>query len=274
MHELKRVLLILIVFISLPAFAQQISGTGPVYGPCSQAEDPELCLYEALQQALIRQLDTKSITRLRMRFQSDSLMLRAAFLVLDDGNITQQEPIVPNADPATAAAAERALLELEKFQPARDINDQAISFLVTMPVYFQVSGDWDAPELRPLPREGNYGQIPMESGLLEEPPVFPGCIATGAQETIRCFNIRMQEHMAANFRYPKKAVRKRISGRVYIFFLIDKEGKVSQIRTEGADPILQDEARRIIRLLPQMTPGYHKGKPVRVPFVIPLTFRL
>lgn len=271
---MKQAFFFLIVCWSLPAFAQQISGERPVYGPCGDAEDPELCLYEVLQEALIRQLDAKSITRLRMQFQSDSLMLRPAFLVLDDGRVQQQEPMVPMADPETEAAAARALEELGAFQPARDINGTAISFLVTMPVYFQVGGGWDSPSLEALPKDGDYDQIPIICGLLEEPPVFPGCIAEAADETIRCFNVRMQEHLASNFRYPKKAVRKRISGRVYIFFLIDQEGKVDQIRTEGADPILQEEARRIISLLPQMTPGYHNGKAVRVPFVIPLTFRL
>ena len=65
-----------------------------------------------------------------------------------------------------------------------------------------------------------------------------------------------------------------IQGRVYVNFIIAKDGQITNIRMRGPDNNLEAEAKRIISLLPQMIPGKQRGRPVRVPFSIPITFRL
>ena len=63
-------------------------------------------------------------------------------------------------------------------------------------------------------------------------------------------------------------------GRVYVQFIIDTDSSVTRIRAIGPDKNLEREAYRIISKLPKMTPGKIKGRPVRVPFTIPITFRI
>ena len=65
-----------------------------------------------------------------------------------------------------------------------------------------------------------------------------------------------------------------IQGRVYVNFIIAKDGQITNIRMRGPDNNLEAEAKRIISLLPQMIPGKQRGRLVRVPFSIPITFRL
>ena len=65
-----------------------------------------------------------------------------------------------------------------------------------------------------------------------------------------------------------------IQGRVYVQFIIDTDSSVTRIRTRGPHKILEMEAYRIITKLPKITPGKIKGRPVRVPFTIPITFRI
>jgi protein TonB len=65
-----------------------------------------------------------------------------------------------------------------------------------------------------------------------------------------------------------------IQGRVYVNFIISKEGLITNVRMRGPDKNLEKEAARIISKLPKMTPGKQRGRPVRVPFSIPITFRL
>ena len=65
-----------------------------------------------------------------------------------------------------------------------------------------------------------------------------------------------------------------IQGRVYVNFIISKNGSITNIRMRGPDKNLEKEAARIIGRLPKMTPGKQRGRPVRVPFSIPITFRL
>ena len=65
-----------------------------------------------------------------------------------------------------------------------------------------------------------------------------------------------------------------IQGRVNVSFIISRDGSILNIQMRGPDKNLEAEAKRIISLLPKMIPGKQRGRPVRVPFSIPITFRL
>ncbi|WP_320815833.1 energy transducer TonB [Flavobacterium sp.] len=137
------------------------------------------------------------------------------------------------------------------------------SILLFSPVYLfsqvELSGD---------------GNEEVKFAIIEEIPVFPGCEEVDRKDRNECFDEKIKEHVKANLKYPKKALRRNIQGMVSVQFIIDKEGNVTDIRTIGADPILESEARRIFSLLPKMKPGFQKGKPVMVKYGVPLTFKI
>jgi protein TonB len=114
--------------------------------------------------------------------------------------------------------------------------------------------------------------IEVPFAVIEDVPVFPGC--ESASDKKACFNEMMQKHIRKNFRYPEIAQEMGIQGRVSVMFTIQKDGSIGNIRMRGPDKNLEAEARRIIEKLPQMTPGRQRGRPVRVPFSIPITFKL
>ncbi len=109
-------------------------------------------------------------------------------------------------------------------------------------------------------------------GWVENVPVFPGC--ENATDKRACFQKSMQGHIMKNFRYPIEAQEKGIQGRVSAMFVIQKDGTIDNIKMRGPDAFLEKETARIIGLLPKMKPGKHKGTAVRVPFSIPITFKL
>ena len=110
--------------------------------------------------------------------------------------------------------------------------------------------------------------------IIEDVPLFPGCERVPKSERRSCFQTQIQKHIAKNFRYPEIAQEMGIQGRVFVQFTIGKDGYISGIRTRGPDKNLEKEANRIISRLPRMTPGKQRGRPVRVPFSIPITFKL
>ena len=110
--------------------------------------------------------------------------------------------------------------------------------------------------------------------IIEDVPLFPGCERVPKSERRSCFQTQIQKHIAKNFRYPEIAQEMGIQGRVFVQFTIGKDGSISAIRTRGPDKNLEKEANRIISRLPRMTPGKQRGRPVRVPFSIPITFKL
>ncbi len=114
--------------------------------------------------------------------------------------------------------------------------------------------------------------IDVPFSVIEDVPIYPGC--EGAGDKRACFNEMMQKHIRKNFRYPEIAQEMGIQGRVSVMFTIQKDGSIGNIRMRGPDKNLEAEARRIIEKLPKMTPGRQRGRAVRVPFSIPIMFKL
>ena len=110
--------------------------------------------------------------------------------------------------------------------------------------------------------------------IIEDVPLFPGCERVSKSQRRNCFQEKIQQHIRKNFRYPEIAQEMGIQGRVFVQFTIGKDGSISGIRTRGPDKNLEKEADRIIAKLPRMTPGKQRGRPVRVPFSVPITFKL
>jgi len=110
--------------------------------------------------------------------------------------------------------------------------------------------------------------------IIENVPLFPGCERVPKSQRRQCFQEQIQKHINRNFQYPEQAQKLGIEGRVFIQFMIGKDGSIGGIRTRGPHQYLEREAYRIISLLPRMTPGIQRGRYVRVPFTITITFRL
>ena len=110
--------------------------------------------------------------------------------------------------------------------------------------------------------------------ILSQVPVFPGCEKLSETKKRECFQDKMNRHIGKNFRYPEIAQEKGIQGRIFVMFMVGKDGNVSGIKTRGPDPILEKEAVRIISLLPKIKPGEMEGRKVRVPFSTAITFKL
>lgn len=116
-------------------------------------------------------------------------------------------------------------------------------------------------------------QIPFV--LIENAPVFPGCENEKTEEGKReCFQEMMQNHIRKNFRYPELAQEMGIEGKVNVIFVIQKDGSIGNVQMRGPDKSLEAEAARIISKLPKMAPGKQRGTAVKVPYSIPITFRL
>ena len=85
----------------------------------------------------------------------------------------------------------------------------------------------------------------------------------------------MEKWVYANLKYPEDAVREGIQGRVMVDFIIDKDGKVTDVRVvRGVDPELDAEAVRVISASPKWRPGRMNGQKVRTSVTVPVEFRL
>ena len=129
-------------------------------------------------------------------------------------------------------------------------------------------------EVEEVEIEEEFDDVDVPFAVIEDVPIFPGCEKVAKSERRKCFQEQMNKHIRRNFRYPEIAQEMGIQGRVYVNFIISKDGSISNIRMRGPDKNLEKEAQRIISKLPSMIPGKQRGRAVRVPFSIPITFRL
>jgi protein TonB len=99
--------------------------------------------------------------------------------------------------------------------------------------------------------------------IVEKMPVPPGG------------ELGLRRYIASHIKYPPIAIERGIEGLVYIKFCITSKGDVEKVSViQGADPILDKEALRVIRSLPKWTPGEQRGKKVNVWYTVPINFDL
>jgi len=100
--------------------------------------------------------------------------------------------------------------------------------------------------------------------VVEDMPTFQG-------QGIESF----RNYCQTNSKYPIIAQENGISGRVYISFVVDKDGSIANVQVvRGVDPALDKEAIRVVKSSPKWVPGKQRGRPVKVSFTIPILFQL
>ena len=83
------------------------------------------------------------------------------------------------------------------------------------------------------------------------------------------------KYLSENVHYPKEAEEKCLQGRVIATFVVEKDGSISRAKVvKSVDPLLDEEALRVVNSMPNWTPGRQNGEPVAVKYTIPISFRL
>jgi protein TonB len=99
--------------------------------------------------------------------------------------------------------------------------------------------------------------------MVEEMPKFPG----GETALIR--------FLSGNITYPKQAIEREIQGTIYVSFIVNSDGKVTDGKIlRGIGGGCEKEALRVVKMMPRWTPGKQDGKPVDVLYTMPIVFRL
>ena len=84
-----------------------------------------------------------------------------------------------------------------------------------------------------------------------------------------------REWVQRNVNYPDIAVENGIQGKVFVSFVVDKEGNISEVNIlRGVDPCLDDEVIRVVQSSPEWKPGKQRGAEVSVRFSITVNFQL
>ena len=98
---------------------------------------------------------------------------------------------------------------------------------------------------------------------VEQMPEYPG----GMQAMI--------EFLQTNMKYPEDAEKQKVEGRVMVQFVVETDGSISDVHVaKQVFPSLDAEAIRVVKAMPNWTPGKEKGRVVRVKYLLPIVFRM
>ena len=99
--------------------------------------------------------------------------------------------------------------------------------------------------------------------IVEQMPEYPGGQAA------------LFEYLSKNIKYPADAEKKKVEGKVFVTFVVDTDGKITDVSLmRKVFPSLDAEAIRVISAMPNWIPGKQKGQVVRVKYTVPIMFRL
>ncbi len=139
----------------------------------------------------------------------------------------------------------------------------------------------DENKLQPgLPKQtvGGFDDLvkAVDFEVIEQVPIYPGCKGNTNEELKKCMSQKVQELVIKNFDVGLATKLGLPAGikRVYLHFKINKEVNVADIQARAEHPALGEEAKRVVKLIPQMEPGRQKGKVVGVQYALPIVFKV
>ncbi len=258
--------LVLITFSSLMLFAQETETTKttdntesmsfqevdelPIYPGCKDdAQQLELCFRKAMRGHIARKFDTDLASDLGLEAGKQRIFV--IFQINKEGKVENIRAKAPH--PVLADEGIRIVKLLPKMVPAKH-KGKPVNIKYTLPIILNIEG------------EDNIFKNMNDN----EVPVFPGCDSLAINLQKKCFEDKVTAHIAKNLN-KKLAVGLELEpGKkiVYARFTIDSDGKIAEIDGIGANSVLRNEAKRVIKLLPTMKPGEVNGKPVSVNYYL------
>lgn len=131
-----------------------------------------------------------------------------------------------------------------------------------------------APEPSTSVPKAGQETLDIPFAVVEELPVFPGCESFETrEEKAECITQKINQFVNTNF---NTSLGKELGltglNRIYVQFKIAKNGVLEVLGARAPHPALEEEARRVVNLLPKMTPGKQRGEEVGVLYSLPISF--
>jgi len=273
---MKNLILIFIFTISLGVLNAQDSELS-IYFPqeqlvhpdCKAVDDANTCLNRILYNTAKPILDKAIINHYAL---PDTLQVRLSLVVDNKGDVIKDRAWSSVNDSTMRKEITKTLSSELKELPRFEIrNKKPKKYSPRHNFYYHFAKNKTTNQLQEIALDS---VLLYKGGDIFEVPLFDGCDKKSDEENRRCFQQKIQQHITKNFKYPKEAQDLNIQGKVHIMFTINKTGSVTNIRTKGSSTILEQEAIRIIKLIPQLSPALKNGEGVKIPFAIPITFKL
>ena len=173
---------------------------------------------------------------------------------IDDEEILEFEPpenTPPPPPPPPPAAPPEEVEVLDEEDEREETQTQIIDM------------DADVIEVVDIPEEEEEIEVEEIFDVVEDNPEFVGGME------------KLYKYLSENIKYPEMAKENSIQGRVYVQFVVWKDGSIRDVKVvRGVHATLDKEAVRVVKSMPKWTPGKQRGKPVNARFTLPIKFKI
>ena len=155
----------------------------------------------------------------------------------------------------------------EKIEKPKEVVQQVLKVVsdeveTTATVEIQEQSTEEAIEFTPMDVQEEEEAEEEIFQVVEKMASFPGG------------NAKLMEFLRKELVYPQIAIDNNVQGRVFVQFVVNRDGSIQDVKvTRGVDPILDEEAIRIVKKMPKWVPAEQRGKTVRSRFTLPVMFK-
>ena len=181
------------------------------------------------------------------------------FVVEKDGSLTDAK-VLRGVRPDIDAEAIRVVNKSPKWIPGIQ-NGRPVRVQYNIALIFKLPAQQSLSELRLRDSLLNLPADQKIFSAVEKEPQFPGGIE------------KFYQYLVKNERYPDRARENNIRGKVFLSFVVEKDGSLTEIKVnKPLSPETDAEAIRLLNNSPKWKPGMQNGRPVRVAYTMPITF--
>lgn len=185
-----------------------------------------------------------------------------------DEELEEEIPIIDQVTPPPPPPPPAAPEVIEVVEDEEEVEETVIESTET-------NQEEEIVEVDDIEVEEVIEDVEVPFAVIENVPEYPGCEKGSNADKRKCMSDKIAMFVQRKFN-TDLAGDLGLSGkqRISVVFKIDKNGNVTGVRSRAPHPRLEQEAARVINMLPKMKPGRQRGKPVIVPYSLPITFQV
>lgn len=248
---------------------------------CEEPESPELQVFQIVENMPQFSGDLSKWATQNIKYPSKAIeagiegKVYVNFIIDSTGRVGHAE-IQRSTQSLLNAEALKGIEAMPDWIPGKQ-RGKAVRVIYTLPVTFSLkdqAGNF-APKVTIIPPHNEAKTPTLVKDSSETENSTEVCIFQVVEEMPESAEGNVAEWIMKNIKYPKEAIEANITGKVFVQFVIEKDGSITNAKiARSASTLLDAEALRIVNNMPQWIPGKQRGKAVRVAYTLPISFSL
>ena len=242
-------------------------------------EERKTCMSQNVAKHVSENFDTTIAKRLGLK---GKMRISVIFKIDTQGEVIDIRARAPH--PELEIEAKRVINLLPQFKPGKQ-KGKEVTVPYSLPILFQVNEDEnkntsDESVMEEIidqeTKDDNLELTEVPYSIVDQAPVFSTCQDLSSEkERKTCTSNKVASFVNKNFNLDlAKQLNIKSKQRISVAFKIAKDGSVFDVKARASHPKLEEEAIRVIKMLPQFVPGAHNGKPIIVPYSLPIIFQV